>query len=119
MNFINLIKNILESKLNSQFSLEEETIDVIDDQPLLSQVQNLIENGKGDPGRLQHIYDMLSNNKPLYHSDQLYLESKLEETEQTLPQTESEVELVISETKIESPDIRGSLPKGWTPSTHK
>ena len=67
----------LESKLNSHVSLEEETNEDVGDAPLLSQVKNLLENGKGDPGRLQHIYDMLSNDKPLYHSDLLYLESKL------------------------------------------
>ena len=36
-----------------------------------------MESGNGDPGRLQHIYDMLADNKPLYNSDQSYLESQL------------------------------------------
>ena len=43
----------------------------------ISEVERLIESGKGDPGRLYHILEFLKNNKPLYHSDQLYLENKL------------------------------------------
>jgi len=40
-------------------------------------VEHLMDTGKGDPGRLYHILEFLKNNKPLYHSDQIYLENKL------------------------------------------
>ena len=44
----------------------------------IENVQSLIDSGKGDPGRLYHILECLKNNRPLYHSDQNYLEQKLE-----------------------------------------
>jgi len=65
-------KIYLENMLNSSFSVEEPT-----ENPLLSKTQELIDSGNGDLGRLQHIYDMLEKNKPLYNSDQAYLELKL------------------------------------------
>ena len=34
--------------------------------------------GAGDPGRLQHIHDTIAKGKRLYHSDQVYLETKLQ-----------------------------------------
>lgn len=45
---------------------------------IISKVQQLIDSGKGDARRLQHICDMISDNKPLYHSDQIYLKSLYE-----------------------------------------
>ena len=65
----------LENKLNSPFSIDE---DPIEENDILPKVKELIDSGNGDPGRLQHIYDTLENNKPLYHSDHVYLESKLD-----------------------------------------
>lgn len=57
----------LENKLNTLFIIKN------DEKPkenqILSQIQSMIDFGNGDPGRLQHIYDMLSDDKPLYHSD--------------------------------------------------
>jgi len=111
----------LENKLNSQFIVEEDKIEGND---LLPKIKNLIDSGDGDPGRLQHIYDMLSNNKSLYHSDQVYLESKLKEPSQTSVQ-----KIEIRETVEDKPSIqeksfqniqdeikleqRGTMPKGW------
>ncbi len=43
----------------------------------IAKIDVLIDIGNGDVGRLQHIYDMIANEKPLYHSDQVYLETKL------------------------------------------
>ena len=65
-------KIYLENMLNSSFSVEEHM-----ENPLLSKTQELIDSGNGDLGRLQHIYEMLEKNKPLYNSDQVYLELKL------------------------------------------
>ena len=64
----------LEHKLNSSFSVESEP-EVEND--LLPKIKELIDSGNGDPGRLQYIYDAVANNKSLYHSDTVYLESKL------------------------------------------
>ncbi len=44
----------------------------------IAKVDVLIDTGNGDVGRLQHIYDMIANEKPLYHFDQVYLETKLQ-----------------------------------------
>ena len=52
----------LENKLNSSFSVEAEPVK---ENHLLPKIEELIDSGKGDPGRLQHIYDMLTDNKPL------------------------------------------------------
>ena len=102
----------LESKLHSHVSLQDEISESDNDRSLLSQIQTLIESGDGDPGRLQHIYDMLSKDKPLYHSDLLYLESKLKGT-MTDHYKDPETKTISSETKTENSDTRGSLPKGW------
>jgi hypothetical protein len=67
-------KIYLESKLNSSFSVEDEP--ALNNE-LLPKIQGLINSGNGDPGRLQYIYDAVENNKILYHSDSVYLESKL------------------------------------------
>ena len=64
----------LENKLGTSFVVEEE---IIEENKTLPKIKELIHNGIGDPGRLQHIYDMMADDKPLYHSDVVYLESKL------------------------------------------
>lgn len=68
----------LEKKLQAQISAiipdKEEKQD-----NTLDQVQQLIKSGIGDVGRLQFIYEVLLSGKKLYKSDQIYLESKLEE----------------------------------------
>jgi len=43
----------------------------------IQKVDALIDNGNGDAGRLYHILEFLKNNKPLYRSDKIYLENKL------------------------------------------
>ena len=114
----------LENKLNSSFSTEEEYLNESDD---LSKIQQLIDDGKGDPGRLQHIYDMLANNKPLYHSDIVYLESKLGSQFQEsqikpvsppTPKTKQEFipppKEIVKEPELKS-ETKGTMPKGWSP----
>ena len=131
----------LEHKLNAEFSLKEEKRYIPDD--LLEKIKFIIDSGNGDPGRLQHIYDMISQNRTLYHSDQKYLELKLEdlqnnhyvtqnnfELKKEIPQpyvqkvksiTEEKITPVITEEKIpETPaglsdKLRGSMPKDWVP----
>ena len=66
----------LENKLQTPFSVEDENVGE-EQNILLPKIQHLIDSGIGDPGRLQHIYDMLANGKHLYQSDELYLKLKL------------------------------------------
>ena len=44
---------------------------------IIQRIQYLIDANDGDVGRLCHILEFLKQNKPLYHSDQVYLENKL------------------------------------------
>ena len=64
----------LENKFNMLFMI------IDDEKPkeneLISKIQKLIDSDNGDHGRLQHICDMLSQDKPLYRSDQVYLDQK-------------------------------------------
>ena len=112
-------KIYLENKLESSFSMEDEPVE---ENELLPKIQELIDSGNGDPGRLQSIYDALSKNKQLYNSDANYLKSKLhpmiEETivvespkklTTNIPKTTQEiVEPALSQ------KIKGVLPKGWS-----
>ena len=41
-------------------------------------VEKLIESGEGDTGRLNYIRECLEKHKPLFKTDQRYLEQKLE-----------------------------------------
>lgn len=66
----------LETKLAQEIGLQQKPKK---EDPLLTKVQNLIMQGSGDIGRLQFILESLSQGKPLYHSDQKYLEGKLGE----------------------------------------
>lgn len=113
----------LENKLNSSFSVEEEPDNESD---TLSKIQQLIDDGKGDPGRLQHIYDMLANNKHLYHSDIVYLESKLNSLFQesqikpieppeakTRKKSVLHPQKIVKESELKS-ETKRTMPKGWS-----
>ena len=43
----------------------------------VKKIQELIDNNLGDTGRLNHIIDFINNEKPLYKTDRIYLENKL------------------------------------------
>lgn len=43
----------------------------------IDKIQNLMDSGQGDIGRLNYILESIRNNKPLYKSDQKFLETKL------------------------------------------
>ena len=133
----------LENKLNSFFSAVEEEKEPVQDNNLLPIVEQLINSGKGDLGRLRYIYEMLANNRPLYRSDQMYLKSKLQPStqEQTIEVGLSKSEpankhIISSSQKISKkpeppqelslvskpepePKIKGGLlPKGWSSETN-
>jgi len=124
----------LENKLCASFII------VNDEKPeenqILSKVQTLINLGNGDPGRLQHIYDTISKNKSLYHSDQVYLEQQLESNNTSTKNIEVDFEQTFeNSSKKESehknkiniskeifhqsaqitPKLRGLMPKDWNP----
>lgn len=44
---------------------------------ILSRIQDIIDSGGGDAGRLFYIMEFLKNRRPLYRSDSAYLEKKL------------------------------------------
>ena len=39
----------------------------------ITKLENLIDSGQGDTGRLYHILEFLKNDRQLYRSDQIYL----------------------------------------------
>ena len=47
------------------------------DETIFEKIQNLMDTGSGDLGRLRFIMMTLRKGKPLYHSDQKFLEEKL------------------------------------------
>ena len=115
----------LEHKLNSSFDIDEE---FVEDNDLVSKINTLIDSGNGDPGRLQHISDMIKDNKTLYHSDIQYLESKLHPSVSNTHVSESNFAKIPEPKQIEiskentenvqskpvpSPKIQGTMPKGW------
>ena len=67
-------KNYLEKKLNSKVIIPTKKI-IPKKENTVNKVKKLIELGKGDPGRLEHITIMLKNEKTLYESDKQYLEN--------------------------------------------
>lgn len=60
-------------------------------------VQELIKDGKGDIGRLEHILSTLKKGQTLYTSDQDYLEKLLAETRKTNDTIQSKVAEPYSE----------------------
>ncbi len=90
-------QNYLDSKLESFFS------DSIGDKyiglPVLSSIRRLIEAGIGDPGRLEHLHNTLAQGKPLFESDQLYLDNKF----RILSNLESKYREKLIRPKIENP----------------
>ena len=112
-------KIYLENKLESSFSMEDEPVEEND---LLPKIQELIDSGNGDSGRLQSIYDALSKNKQLYNSDANYLESKLhsmiDETIVAEPPKKLTTNIPKTAQEIVKPalpqKIKSVLPKGWS-----
>ena len=101
----------LENKLNSKIVITPKKI-APEIEPISEQIKKLIKNGKGEPGRLEHISTMVKNEKKLYKSDKQYLESNFGL-------------VIIEKEKIEKNNVtgneninlgkkeKGSMPKGW------
>jgi len=123
-------QNYLENKLGVSFSLKEK--EKPPENKILSKIQNLINLDVGDPMRLKHIYDTISKNKPLYISDQHYLENTLnsnfvknedvsildEKRNKIQREKIKSVEIPFKEKKVEAiPYVKksGTMPKDWTP----
>ncbi|MEO2200614.1 MAG: hypothetical protein ABGW48_05560, partial [Nitrosopumilus sp.] len=43
----------------------------------IEKIEKLIDSNSGDIGRLEHIIDFLKKKKPLYNTDRIYLENKI------------------------------------------
>ena len=76
--------------------------------------KKLIELGKGDPGRLEHITIMLKNEKTLYESDKQYLENNfgivvIEKKKLGKENIEREITINLEEKTKEI------MPKNWKP----
>lgn len=120
----------LENKFNVLFMI------IDDEKPkeneVISKIQKLIDSDDGDHGRLQHICDMLSQNKHLYQSDQVYLEHKLGTIniplKNNIPHFDVNTEDKINrinklEKEIKLPEVkhnptlklRGLMPRDWHP----
>ncbi|TBR24473.1 MAG: hypothetical protein EPO63_03825, partial [Candidatus Nitrosotenuis sp.] len=69
-------KKYLDAKLAAEISVPQKPLV---EESLTVKVQNLINSGNGDTGRLQFILDSLQQGKTLYRSDQTYLENKIGE----------------------------------------
>lgn len=65
----------LESRLSMPIIVQRKNPPPKED--LLTSIQKLIARGHGDASRLDHIRLCLEKEKPLYKSDQIYLENKL------------------------------------------
>ncbi|MDH5697991.1 MAG: hypothetical protein OEY54_05620, partial [Nitrosopumilus sp.] len=99
----------LEKLLGSPITYEDKEIT---HNPLLPLVKQLIDSGSGDYGRLQYIYDLLLKGRSLYHSDQVYLQKKLDETANNSASLHDE-EIKSIEIKDESQSFKSTLhPKG-------
>ncbi len=96
-------QNYLDVKLESFFS------DSIGDKyiglPVLSSIRRLIEAGIGDPGRLEHLHNTLAQGKPLFESDQLYLDNKF----RILANLESKYRQKLIRPTIENPEELGQV----------
>ncbi|GKS67434.1 hypothetical protein YTPLAS73_09810 [Nitrosarchaeum sp.] len=122
----------LENKVNVPFMIVDEEKPI--EHPILSRIQSLISSGSGDPGRLQYIYDKISHNKPLFNSDQAYLESKLKSSADNIKndlinfkessednpfiKSDSNNKIVLENTP-HTTKLRGVMPKGWNPPENK
>ncbi len=122
-------QNFLENKLGATFSLEDE--ENPPENKIRSKIKDLINNTVGDPMRLKHIYDTISNGKQLYLSDHQYLENKLnfslDRDEVIIPLNEkneffkekfesdnSTIQEKNLQIKSDEPTSE-VMPKGWTP----
>ena len=63
----------------------------------IEKIEKLIDENSGDIGRLEHIVDFLKKEKPLYNTDRIYLESKINAEiifEEKIIKKESETEQI-------------------------
>lgn len=132
----------LEGKLANEIGVAQKPAV---EEGLLTRIQNLINSGTGDTGRLQFILECIQQGKTLYHSDQKYLESKLGSKIEQQVRTDSDnietlkSQVLLANQKISNlesllnkkinqldtkPDERpekprptvGAMPKGWKPA---
>ena len=70
---------------------------------LQDSILKLIDENKGDIGRLKHILESLEKGKQLYSSDQKYLQSLIPSSEIIISEKEKQIK-----TKVETPKVNNS-----------
>ena len=103
----NTDKKYLEKKINSKIIIVEKK-KIIKKESESEQIKKLIESGKGDPGRLEHIQTMLKKQKKLYESDKQYLENNFKI--KIIEKQKGKVKIEKIENKVQ-----GAMPKDWKP----
>ncbi len=68
-------------------------------------IRELIELGKGDYGRSEHIYATIERGKKLFKSDQLYLDEQLKAKEY------KEQQLALKKTQLERQSVAKQIKK--------
>ena len=106
-------KTYLEKKLNSKIIIPAKK-NIPKEENAGNKIKKLIETGKGDPGRLEHITIMLKNEKTLYDSDKQYLKNNfgivvIEKKKLEKQSTKSEKTINLEE------KTKGVMPKNWKP----
>ena len=104
-------KIYLEKKLNSKIVITPKK-NIPKEDNTLSKIKKLMETGKGDPGRLEHISITIENEKILYESDRQYLKNNfgivIIEKEKSKKQNMETGKTIIPEEKM-----KGLMPKNW------
>ena len=111
----------LENKLNSKITITPKKV-ISEIEPIPEQIKKLIKIGKGDPGRLEHILDMLKKEKTLYQSDKQYLEKKfgiiiIEKLKKKL--TSNKIKNKAKNTSELKENTKKVMPKNWIPNNEK
>ena len=104
----NTDKKYLEKKINSKIIIQEKK-KIIKKESETEQIKKLIESGKGDPGRLEHIHTMLKKQKKLYESDKQYLENNFKI--KIIEKQKGKIKIEKIENKVQ-----GAMPKDWKPA---
>jgi len=72
---------------------------------LIKKIQSLLELGKGDPDRLQHILNSVQQGKTLFLSDQKYLDSLIEKQLEKPSSSEKNSDEVVAELRKRITDL--------------
>lgn len=141
-------RTYLEAMLKSKFQTSP-TQKNQEDNPIIKKIEFLINSGKGDVSRLQHINDAIVRGRYLYHSDRNYLDlmlsqisdievrqskdlqsTRVRKLDQRLAantahieKLEHDIQKIQHAKQIKSPQLaqklRGTMPQGWAPPSEE